>query len=64
MRWKLDALIETRFEGPDDEVRARKVVQAELWRLIEALEETLGNALGTSVTVLACEPAPADEDGG
>jgi hypothetical protein len=60
MRWKLDALIETRFEGPDDEVRARKVVQAELWRLIEGLEATLGNQLGTSVTVLACEPVPDD----
>ncbi|MEB3329345.1 MAG: hypothetical protein VKQ33_08965 [Candidatus Sericytochromatia bacterium] len=62
MRWKLDALIETRFEGPDDEVRARKLVQAELWRLIEAMEAALGNQLGSSVTVLACEAVPDDGD--
>ncbi|MEB3221271.1 MAG: hypothetical protein VKS61_04890 [Candidatus Sericytochromatia bacterium] len=64
MRWKLDALIETRFEGPDDEVRARKIVQAELWRLIEGLEAALGNQLGTSVTVLACEPLADEAEGG
>ena len=62
MRWKLDALIETRFEGPEDEARARKVVQAELWRLVEGLEVSLGNALGTSVTILACEPLPDEGD--
>lgn len=64
MRWKLDALIETRFDGPEDEARARKLVQAELWRLVETLETSLGNALGTSVTVLGCEPVPADEEAG
>jgi hypothetical protein len=57
MRWKIDALIETRFEGPDDEARARKLVQAEIWKLVEALEEALGNPLSTSVTIMGCEPA-------
>lgn len=57
MRWKVDALIETRFEGPDDESRARKLVQAEIWKLVEALEAALGNAMSTSVTIMGCEPA-------
>ncbi|MEB3196631.1 MAG: hypothetical protein VKP62_05445 [Candidatus Sericytochromatia bacterium] len=62
MRWKLDALIETRFAGPDDEDRARKLVQAELWKLVEALEQALGNPLNTSVTLLDCQALPEDED--
>lgn len=61
MRWKVDALIETRFEGPDDESRARKAVQAEIWKLVEALEAALGNNLATSVTIMGCEPADGDE---
>jgi hypothetical protein len=56
MKWKVDALIETRFIGPADEAQARKQVQAELWELIEGLEARLGNALATSVHILACEP--------
>ena len=63
MRWKLDALIETRFDGPDDEAKARKVVQAEIWRLVEALEAALGNPLSTSVAIMACEPADETEGG-
>lgn len=57
MRWKVDALIETRFDGPADEAKARKAVQNEIWKLIEALEGALGNPLSTSVTILGCEPA-------
>lgn len=55
MRWKVDAIIETRFDGPADEARARKLVQAELWKLVEGLEAKLGNAIGTSITILNCE---------
>lgn len=57
MRWKVDALIETRYDGPADEAKARKQVQAEIWKLIEGLEEALGNQLSTSVTIMGCEPA-------
>ena len=57
MRWKVDALIETRFDGPADEAKARKLVQNAVWKLVEGLEAELGNALGTSVTIMGCEPA-------
>lgn len=57
MRWKVDALIETRFDGPADEAKARKLVQAEIWKLVEGLEEALGSQLATSVTIMGCEPA-------
>ena len=60
MRWKVDALIETRFDGPADEAKARKTIQAEIWKLVEGLEAALGNPLSTSVTILGCEPADAD----
>ena len=56
MRWKVDAIIETRFAGPQDEAAARKLVQAELWRLVEALETALGTELATSVHILGAEP--------
>lgn len=56
MRWKVDALIETRFVGPADEAKARKQVQAELWRLVESLEKALGSEMATSVHILGCEP--------
>lgn len=56
MRWKVDALIETRFVGPTDEAKARKQVQAELWRLVESLEQALGSEMATSVHILGCEP--------
>jgi hypothetical protein len=60
MKWKVDALIETRFSGPADEALVRKQLQAELWRLIEGLETALGNSLATSVHILAC--VPLDDD--
>jgi len=60
MRWKVDALIETRFEAGDSEVEAKKLFQAQLWQLIEQLETALGTPLGTSVTVLGCEPLPEE----
>lgn len=59
MRWKVDALIETRFDGPADEAKARKAVQAEIWKLVEGLEAALGSQLATSVTIMGCEPADA-----
>lgn len=61
MKWKVDALIETRFVGPKDEAQARKQLQAELWRLVEGLEAALGNQLATSVHILGCEPLDEDE---
>ncbi|MDB5098474.1 MAG: hypothetical protein JWM80_2895 [Cyanobacteria bacterium RYN_339] len=56
MKWKVDALIETRFVGPADEAKVRKLLQAELWRLVEGLEQALGNKLSTSVHIVGCEP--------
>lgn len=64
MRWKVDALIETRFAGPADEAAARKQLQAELWRLVEGLEAALGNQLATSVHILGCEPLADDAESG
>jgi hypothetical protein len=61
MRWKVDAIIETRFPGPDDEAQAKKLVQAEIWRLVEALETALGTSLSTNVVILGIEPAPDDD---
>lgn len=57
MRWKVDALIETRFDGPADEAKAKKLVQNAIWKLVEGLEQELGNELGTSVTIMGCDPA-------
>lgn len=62
MRWKVDALIETRLEGPLNEEAARKRVQEELWRLVEGLEAALGNALATSVVVLGVERLEDEAD--
>jgi hypothetical protein len=61
MRWKVDAIIETRFPGPDDETQVRKKVQAELWKLVEKLEAELGTSMTTNVVILGAEPLP-DED--
>jgi hypothetical protein len=60
MRWKVDAIIETRFPGPADEAQARKLVQAELWKLVEALEAALGVSMTTSVHILGAEPLEDD----
>lgn len=60
MRWKVDALIETRFEAGPTEAEAKKLFQAQVWQLIEQLENALGTPLGTSVTVLGCEPLPEE----
>lgn len=60
MRWKVAALIETRFEGPDDEAKARKLLQAELWRLVAELEVALGAPLATSVHIMDIEPLADD----
>ena len=60
MRWKVDALIETRLVGPADEAKVRKHVQTALWQLIEQLEKELGNSMATSVHIVGCEPI--DED--
>jgi hypothetical protein len=56
MRWKVDAIIETRFDGVEDESQARKLVQAELWKLVEALEAALGTSMTTNVHILGAEP--------
>lgn len=56
MRWKIDAIIETRLDGPADEAEVRKRVQSELWKLVEGLEAALGNAMATSVHLLGVEP--------
>lgn len=61
MKWKVDAIIETRLTGPD-EATVRKAVQAAVWKLVEGLEAELGNPMGTSVHILGVE-ALADEDG-
>jgi hypothetical protein len=61
MKWKVDALIETRFVGPADEQKVRKQLQAELWKLVEGLEQALGNELSTSVHIVGCEPLYEDE---
>jgi hypothetical protein len=61
MRWKVDAIIETRLDGPEDEAQARKLVQAELWKLVETLEAALGTSMATNVVILGAEPLP-DED--
>lgn len=63
IKWKVDALIETRFVGPNDEGQARKQLQAELWRLIEGLETALGNQLSTSIHILGCEPLDDEPQG-
>lgn len=60
MRWKVDAIIETRIPGPDDEAQVRKLVQAELWKLVEGLEAALGVSMATSVHILGAEPLPED----
>ena len=60
MRWKVDAIIETRFEGAQDEAAARKLVQAELWKLVEALEAALGTSMSTNVHILGAEPIEDD----
>lgn len=62
MRWKVDALIETRLQGPASEAEAKKAVQAELWRLVDELEAALGISLATSLTILGVEQLP-DDDG-
>jgi hypothetical protein len=62
MRWKIDAIIETRLDSAADETQVRKQVLAELWKLVETLEAALGNPMATSVHVLGVEPVP-DEDG-
>jgi len=61
MRWKVDAIIETRFPGPADEAQARKLVQAELWKLVEAMEASLGISMATSVHILGAEPLEDDD---
>lgn len=61
MRWKVDAIIETRLAGPGSEAEARAQVQAELWKLVEGLESALGNPMGTSVHILGVEPLGEDE---
>lgn len=64
MRWKVDALIEVRFEAGASESEARKRFQTHIWQLIEQLERVLDAPMGTSVTVLGCESLPegAPED--
>lgn len=52
MRWKVDALIEARFEGPADEAAARRLLQSELWRLVEGLEAALGTSMSTSIHIM------------
>ena len=52
MRWKVDALIEARFEGPVDEAAARRLLQTELWRLVEGLEGALGTSMSTSIHIM------------
>lgn len=61
MRWKVDAIIETRFPGPEDEAQARKLVQAELWKLVETLEAALGTSMTTNIVILGAEPMPDDD---
>jgi hypothetical protein len=61
MRWKIDAIIETRYAGPASEAEARKQVQAELWRLVEGLEAALGTSMATSVHILGVEPLSEEE---
>lgn len=60
MRWKVDAIIETRLDGAD-EAGVRKQVQAELWRLVEGLEAALGNPMATSVHILGVEALAEEE---
>jgi len=60
MRWKVDAIIETRFEGPASEPEARQAAQAELWKLVEGLEAALGNPMATSVHILGVEAVQDD----
>ena len=60
MRWKVDAIIETRLDGAS-EADVRKQVQAELWRLVEALEAALGNPMATSVHILGVEALAEEE---
>lgn len=60
MRWKIDAILETRLEGPD-EASVKKLVQAELWKLIDGLEAALGISMATSVHILGVEPLPDEE---
>ena len=61
MRWKVDALIETRLAEAASAEAARQAVQAELWKLVEALEAALGCPMATSVVILGAEPL--DDEG-
>lgn len=60
MRWKVDAIIETRLTGPD-EAHVRQAVQASIWKLVESLEAELGNPMGTSVHILGVEALEGED---
>jgi hypothetical protein len=60
MEWKVDALIETRVEGPADETLVRRRVQAALWEMVEGLELSLGKHMSSAVHIMGITPIHHD----